>query len=260
MDYLNLQDQRRGQNDLSYCYDRIRSSSVLQFFKSRGYRFYNHSIFDFEGQPKHVLETFLPSKTRLITAQTFLSRFDRDLGFNLLSKLDLKRVVRLVTYLNQHNNEKILGLTTSVAAENSRAPKFVYAHLMMPHYPYYYDSSGNKLPYERITEGNQVNQKDYIGYLDWSNKKIHELVDNIKNSSPKPPIIILLGDHGFRHFERPVENRYYFLNFCSVYDPRSQTGMISDSSTTVNFFRQLLNHRFGQSLPLLKDSTIYLKD
>ena len=131
---------------------------------------------------------------------------------------------------------------------------------MMPHYPYYYDKNGKELPFDRLVEGNQVHQNDYIGYLQYSNKKLLELIDQIKNSSAAPPIIVLMGDHGFRHFTEPVDRKYHFLNLASVYFPNQSYSELKDSSSSVNLFREILNSQFSQHLERLKDSTIYLHD
>ena len=81
MNYLNLEGKDRDKPDLTYCYEMIRDNKLLQFLQASGYKFYNYSVFDFEGQPARTRETFLPAKTRLITAQTFLKRFDKEDSF-----------------------------------------------------------------------------------------------------------------------------------------------------------------------------------
>jgi hypothetical protein len=113
---------------------------------------------------------------------------------------------------------------------------------------------------ERLLEENQVNKADYIGYLQYANKKLLALIDHILQRSAKPPIIILMGDHGFRHFTEPVARDYYFLNLASVHLPSKNYGAFKDSLTGVNMFRAVLNTEFRQQLPFLKDSTSYLQD
>lgn len=260
MDYLQLQNNNRGQSDLTTSYQSIKNSSVVKFFQANGYQFYNYSIFDFEGQPGMRLENFLPEKTRLITAQTFLSRAKKDLFFNIITRLKSKKALKNATYSVRRNNERIYGQTWKTAEDKSKTPKFIYAHLEMPHYPYYYDKNGTEQPFEKLTEGNQSNKEAYIEYLQHSNRKLLELIDHILHSSSTPPIIILMGDHGFRHFTETVENKYYFMNLSSIYLPSGKYVSFNDSLTAVNFFRILLNTQFQQQFPLLKDSTSYLKD
>ena len=260
MNYLEIKNKERGQTDLAYCYKTISENKLLRFLRYNDYSFYNYSIFDFPGQPARVNETFIPVKTRLITSQTFLNRLNRDIRFNLITRLKSKSELKKLTYSNLHNNNNIYNLTRNIVEEKTVNPKFVYAHLMMPHYPYYFDKNGNEIPFEKLVEGNQSNQGDYIEYLQFCNKKILSLIDHILQSSPSPPIIILMGDHGFRHFRKPVENDYYFLNHLSVYLPNQNYSAFPDSLTSVNLFRVILNTEFQQRLSLSKDSTIYLQD
>jgi hypothetical protein len=158
------------------------------------------------------------------------------------------------------NNVNIYSLTWKLAEQKTASPKFVYSHLMMPHYPYYFDKNGMEKPFETLVEGNQQNKEAYIGYLQYANNKFLALVEHILKSSKTPPIIILMGDHGFRHFTNPVEAKYHFLNLASVYLPSKDYTGFKDSLSGVNLFRTILNTSFNQRLPLLKDSTSYLKD
>lgn len=260
LDYLSGKNVTRTGSNIAYCYQQIRTSSLIRFFQANGYKFYNYSVFDFEHQPAPVRETFLPVKTRLITSQTFLSRLQRDLWFHTITFLKSKKSIEDLTYYNQRNNQIIYDLTWRIAQQKDAGPKFVYTHLMMPHYPYYYDKNGKELPFGRLVEGNQVHKSDYVGYLQYSNKKFLELIDQIQRSSATPPIIVLMGDHGFRHFTEAVDKKYFFMNLAAVYFPDRAYSALNDSPSSVNLFRKILNSQFGQHLPLLKDSTIYLHD
>lgn len=260
MQYLDLEGRNRSKPDVTYCFEMIRDSRLLSFLRYHGYTFYNYSFFDFRGQPARVSESFLPAKTRLITGQTFLSRFDRDIRYHLITQFKSKSEMRRQVYKNKVNNENILDLTQKGAELKTDHPKFIFTHLSMPHYPYYYDKEGNELPYEQLEEGTQGNQQNYIGYLEYSNKRLLALVDHIMQSSKSTPLIIFMGDHGFRHFVEPVEQKYYFLNHASVLLPSKNYSRFSDSMSAVNILRAALNTEFGQQMRYLKDSTSYLRD
>jgi phosphoglycerol transferase MdoB-like AlkP superfamily enzyme len=187
-----------------------------------------------------------------------LSRIDRDLRFNLVTRFKSKTEIRKQAYSTRENNENIISLTANKATDKNTRPKFVFTYLRMPHYPYYFDKDGKEYPFEMITEGNQGNQQQYVEYLQYSNKRLLWLVDQILNSSAKPPVIVLMGDHGFRHFTQPVELKYHFLNLMSIHLPDKKYSSLTDTFTSVNLFRTILNREFGQQLPLLKDSTSFL--
>ena len=155
-----------------------------------------------------------------------------------------------------HFNDDILTLTQNIVHRASTKPKFVYTHLMMPHYPYYFDSGGKPLPLEKLAGLRKADPKDYAGYLQYTNQKLLDLVDHILQKSARPPVIVLLGDHGFRHPDMKTDPRFDFMNLNAVFLPERRQAAFYDSITNVNQFRVLLNTLFHQQLPLLKDSTI----
>ncbi|MEI9910535.1 MAG: hypothetical protein WDO71_13210 [Bacteroidota bacterium] len=257
MDYLDLNRDNK-QPLLAYSYQTIRNNQLLQFLEYHQYKFYNYSFFDFKGQPAHTQETFLPVRTRLITSQTFLSRLNKEIRFNLVTRFGSTSQTKLVTYANRENNETLFNLTLKTAAEKTKHPKFVLTHLMMPHYPYYYDKNGNEFPFETLLEEEKYNQQHYIENLQYTNKKLLELADHILKNSATPPVIIIMGDHGFRHFKQSVDVKYLFCNLMSVHLPGNNYSAFSDSMTTVNLFRTVLNTSFGQHLPYLKDTALIM--
>jgi hypothetical protein len=255
MDYLDMSARHPV---LGHTYETIRDNRFLSFLQYHDYRFYNYSYFDFKGQPSYTRETFLPNKTRLITGQTFLSRVRKELRFLLVTKFKSKSEIRKDAYFSRDNNEKLYGLTLTAIEQRTDQPKFVLTHLMMPHYPYYYDRNGKEFPFESLTEGNQTNREHYTEYLQYANGRLLALIDHILSSSPHPPLIILMGDHGFRHFNEKVDSKYYFCNLVSVHLPDNDYTAFTDSLTNVNLLRTVLNASFGQRLPYLKDTTIIM--
>ena len=165
-----------------------------------------------------------------------------------------------IAYEYLHFNDSILKWTNTVTTVNHQKPKFIYSHLMLPHFPYYFDSLGHPLPIEKLSGFRRTDVNDYIGYLKYGNKKIVALVDHILSTSPSPPVIMLLSDHGFRHPGKKIDRKYDFMNLNAVYLPGGNYSLFRDSMSNVNQFRVLFNTCFGLKLPLLKDSTTDLWD
>ena len=261
MELLSLKKGQQNFNTVGYSYEVIRNSRVLKFLSASGYRFYNCSIFDFDDQPAHKYTAFLPYGIKLVTAQTFSKRLADDFRQDVLDgKLGLKKLQKKIAYDNLHFNDTIMAITAKIATEKIKEPKFVYTHLMMPHYPYYFDSKGNPAPIEKLGGLNRVNANDYIEYLQYGNKKLLELTDKILSGSASPPIIIILSDHGFRHPEKNADPAYDFINLNAVYFPDGNYSRFYDGISNMNQFRLVFNQYFGQRLPLLKDSTTSLRD
>ena len=261
MEYLELKNTDRDQPDLNYAFRMINRNDVQNQLEANGYEFYNHSVFNLPGRPAPVEETFIPAKTRLFTSQTLVSRLYRDLGYHLVVTLKIRSVIEDNAYHELRNNTRLYELTRQVATTTSTHPRFVYTHLMMPHYPYYFDRTGKAMDPNRVLpEANNINRKDYIEYLRYTNQKILSLADHLLKSGSKPPVIIIMSDHGFRHFREPVEKKYHFMNLNSIYLPGGNYEGFYDSVSNVNQFRILFNSLFKTQYPLLKDSSIYLKD
>ena len=116
--------------------------------------------------------------------------------------------------------------------EQSNKPKFVFAHIQLPHHPYSYDSNGKLIEYSEIDEelDEKESNKRYIYQLKYANKKIMELIPKLISSSEHKPIIIISSDHGWafaHHFEKPLENNRKYLiqrhnNFEAFYLPNNE--------------------------------------
>lgn len=262
MNYLTgVSEQVNQLKDLPIILNTLKKNRTLDYFLSQGYSFYNYSIFDFNNHLAPVPPTFLPLKTISITSQTFTTRIRRDLGYHLITTLKIKNNLSDYYYKDLINNNKIYELTESIASKKTANPKFIYSHLIMPHYRYYFDKNSHPIPLEKIIDDAYCKDKNlYIEYLQYTNKKLLALIDNIKNSSDKPPVIILMSDHGYRQFKNnePEYKEYQFMNLNAVHFPDKNYSLLYNNISNVNQFRVILNSLFSQKIPLLKDSTIFL--
>ncbi len=255
MDYIeSLEKNIVNHRDMFVCRALIKDNNLLHFLKVRGYRTYNFSPFDFDNHKNFVVTPFFASRQSLITAQTFLNRFWRDMGYNFVSEATIRKAKEKHLF----NNEKIEAATRKAAAENTGSPKFVYTHIALPHHPYYYDSAGNRTPYNSTTHSFPDTKTDYIQYMHYSNRKLLSIIDHIRAVSAHPPVIILMSDHGYRQYTEPTDPYHYFTTLNAVLLPGGNYSAFYDGMTNVNQFRVLLNTQFGQQLPLLKDSTSFL--
>ncbi|MFN2437701.1 MAG: sulfatase-like hydrolase/transferase [Chitinophagaceae bacterium] len=259
MRYLeNLSSKSNDLENRNISYRQINDNELIRILKQYNYRFINLSLFDFAGQSTTIDNMFFLTRRKMLTAQTFTSRFKKDLGFNFVTRFKIDSEVKRWTYFTLKNNNKILDGIYSAVNTKTDAPRFIYAHLMMPHYPYYFDANGQPNAIETLWEDQQHLQKNYIDYLQYCNKIFLELIDAILQKSKTPPIIVFMGDHGFRHFTKSVDQQYHFMNFNSVYLPDKNYTGLYDSLSGVNQFRIILNKQFKTNFSLLKDSTSFM--
>ena len=261
MNYLpGLKGSNHDKKDLEICMDQMRSSPLLSYFEKEGYRFYNYSIFSFDGNPSYTTPTFLPQKTVPITAQTFTRRIVKDLWYHLATTFRMPSVIHRFKYADQINNEKLYALTEKVISKKSSTPKFVYTHLVMPHHPLYYDSAGNLYPISRLGDFHYHDTARRIGYLQYSNRKLLSLIDSIMKASANPPVIFLIGDHGIRELNKPIDDRYQFMTINAMLIPGSDYAGYYTGQSHVNQFRIFLNRQFKQQLRLLRDTSYLIRE
>ncbi|MBO9635968.1 MAG: sulfatase-like hydrolase/transferase, partial [Chitinophagaceae bacterium] len=137
-------------------------------------------------------------------------------------------------------------------------PRFVYTHILAPHFPYFRDRDGKLRPREKPGyEGWETGVNNpYTNYVHYNNGEIRKLVDTILQKTNGKAVILLLGDHGF-HLNMPDELLHWkFNNQCAVYLPNGQYDRYYDSVTNINQFRILFNTLFAQRYPMMKDSCI----
>ena len=261
MEYLKgIEGRNTSKEDRAICKQIINQSKLAQHLKSNGYTFINHSVFHFENEgPPTGSTLFTLAGIDLIASQTFFSRLNRDIRFNTIARFKMKNEMEQFTKNQWEAVQATYELTKEEATTQAGQPRFIYTHLMMPHYPYFFDRTGKPYPVETLMEGNQGRKDAYIEYLQFSNKKFVELIDHILKHSKTPPVIILMSDHGFRH-SPDIDPKYHFMNLNAVYLPAKNYSGFYDGMSNVNQFRVLLNTLFQQRLRLLKDSTSFLQE
>jgi hypothetical protein len=149
-------------------------------------------------------------------------------------------------------------------------PQFVFAHILSPHPPYLFDARGGPIDPEQAftfaenTTGDATPEENaaYREQASFITDQMTQVIDQILQASPTPPIILLQADHGsgagqdWESIEAAgVPQRTAILNAYLL--PERCRGMLYPSITPVNSFRVLFNCQFGTSLPLLPDQVFY---
>ncbi len=134
---------------------------------------------------------------------------------------------------------------------------FVFAHLVVPHFPYTFGPDGEPTSYHGQSATYQETAAAYAGQVQFINKEILKVVDVLLQDSKVPPIIIIQGDHGpLPDLATGGAQRMPILN--AYYLPGIQADkVLYPSITPVNSFRVVLDSYFGQNLPLLKDQSYF---
>jgi hypothetical protein len=238
----------------------IYHNELCEILQKQGYEINNYSIFDIKDAPVVITPAMTQLTWRSVLGQTFFNKLNRDIGWHFFGLFpeDYLPASRREKFEDDITRitETVEGIVSS-AKKKSGKPKFVYAHFLMPHETYYFDSSGKRLDI-LYTAKTLINKKDYINQVAYTNKFIMgPVIDSLFKYARRPFAVIIQGDHGYRNY--PADKVILeFENMSAVYFSDKDYSVFHDSLSSVNTFRIVLNKYFQQSLPLLKDSVINL--
>ena len=169
----------------------------------------------------------------------------------------------------QNFESQVVALKKLAVRPDKSTPQFSFAHILVPHDPYIFTTDGSTPSYsgDRTDEGVAETVK-YTNQLTYLNKRIKDLVANIRQQSPNAAIVIQ-ADEGpypseFRfqlkpgHYYDPAklaipQMKQKFSILASYYMPGFDMQKLKEINASVNTFRFILNNYLGYSLPLLPD-------
>ena len=139
-------------------------------------------------------------------------------------------------------------------------PKLVVSHIIKPHYPYTFDRHGN-IAHEigadgeiQFREWSDDHDPDaggaFYGQIDWLNSQLLDVIDSILADSKRPPIIVVMSDHGYIPGDAPI-NTHDIL--AAYYLPQHGRDAIYNGITSANVFRVILDYYFGLDIGRLDD-------
>jgi hypothetical protein len=144
--------------------------------------------------------------------------------------------------------------------------KYVFAHLLVPHDPYVFDSDGSFMDRAQVNE--QGHEESYRRQLSYVNDRIIQMVDRIIAGSGEDAVILLQADEGpfpdrYRASEwafqwrdatdAELEEKFGILFAMRVPGADLEAVGFHDAITPVNAFRVIFNARFGTNLPMRPD-------
>jgi hypothetical protein len=138
--------------------------------------------------------------------------------------------------------------------ESNGSPKFVYAHIPLPHPPAFFSSTGQPLlpNQSQVLNNPEQHSEAYQINLDFSKLLIEQMVMKIKKSSSRSFVIVIAGDHGYRgnHYFK-VEQKLKHAILFAVYFSDEDYKLANDSLYTPNTFRLIFKKYFDSSIQLL---------
>ena len=249
--YVNELSQQIGEDSTSITIPKqlIEQNEVMNFFQAAGYQFV------FMGSGYGVSQS-----NRFATQDIHCGQVDETIG-RFIATSFLRAPADRFRLIERDDRQRRLCMFHELEnMPNTESPKFIFAHVPSPHWPFLFDAEGNPVSLENL---NHDQLKDgYLAQLIYLNGRITRIVDAILENSASEPIIIIQSDHG-PAFESSMdtptkslyEERMRILN--AYYLPEEAKAVLYPSITPINSFRVVFNHIFATELPLLDDQSYF---
>jgi hypothetical protein len=157
----------------------------------------------------------------------------------------------------------------------NEGPKLVFAHILSPHPPFVIGAAGEDVtPEYRFSIRERDAWQGYVkGYADqatWMADELQKTVDGILAASRRPPVILIMGDHGpaslwieswrktksFRTSDEAVMAERLSI-FLALHLPDGEGGRVYPELSPVNIFPLIFERCFGEPAELREDRSFF---
>ncbi len=143
------------------------------------------------------------------------------------------------------------------------SPRIIHIHILAPHPPAKFDSEGRPANITKFFSLNpdqpsrkKYNHTMYLEEVIYLNKRVLQIVRDIKQTATRPVVIILQGDHGT--FDFGLGNKYDRIKILNAYYfSDGDYSLLYKSITPINTFRVIFNKYFKATLPFMPDLTYF---
>lgn len=274
--------QSKAQTVEPYHYS-IRYSSVIKQLKNLGYSYYHlGSWYEATNQTSLADRIFQPEGQLTLFGYTFtLDGFSKEhLNSSVYGKF-VQHGILIGNFQLLHYNTLSEADATPYKfeilkklADDQTGGRFIFAHILSPHDPYYFNADGSRSNYSgNNNSGLPVKQK-YLNQIQYLNSQMEEVVDKIKEKSGNQAIIVLQSDEGPYPIQLNGENFNYkavgdelgggdmrtwsdqdlqmkYGILAAYHLPGVTTGDLAAGGDSVNIFRLIFNKYFHANLSYL---------
>lgn len=261
----------------------IKYSPIVQDLKSLGYQFHEIGTWYEATDQAPLADHFYLQDSKLTVfnhefhLEGFSNSYLKDSVYAKLVNLNIKlgrfTILNLATQGQADMTKSALG-TLNYLADQSSGGRFIFAHLLIPHDPYFFNSDGSlALNADSNNIGQPIKQK-YLGQVQYINSQMKPLLDKIRRHSSGQAAVILQADEGpypiqlndqiFDQTQVSTEindldmNSWSdqdlamkYGNLAAYYIPQASNADLTSGGDNLNIFRLVFNTYFGQHLSYL---------
>jgi hypothetical protein len=243
----------RVSDDRTPAHELLERHEVGRFLKAQGYRYYHIGSWFGPTVSNPIADVNLSlgitsEFESVLRDTTILPAIDRVLGIESAEP----------TFRDRHREAALFEFRQLHRVATAPGPKFVFAHVLLPHDPYVFRADGSTITEEEADAEEEAEL--YAGHLAFVNGQIKDVVDTLlAGPEETDPIVIVQADEGpllCRSVDCPTDTTEYFrirfgiLN--AIYLPGSDH-LLPETFTSVNTFRTVFSEYFGADLEPLPD-------
>jgi hypothetical protein len=203
MDYLPALDERfaAGTADRALLRHLIKDSLVERIFRSLGYQLVAFETGFYFSEFDDADLYLRPSERGLLDGMsTFEVMLFKSSAGLVLTDFAAVLPSFLLPNMDQPNDDKRRDVlydleTLARLPQEGPTPKFVFAHILLPHEPFVFDAEGQPINYPETLDDAQY-KAAYRAQIEFLNQRMLVALGAIIEQSSTPPIIILQGDTG----------------------------------------------------------------
>lgn len=255
----------RDSGDRTPARELIQDHAVGRFLKAQGYRYWQlGSWFEATRTIDIADENIVLGATTefesVLRDTTIVPALERVLGTR-----DEATTTHDRTFRERVRDGTLFQLRQLRRVATAPGPKFVFAHVLLPHDPYVFRADGSV---ETETDSRATDERElYAGQLAFANDQIREIVGYLLSGpEDQRPVVIIEGDEGplaCRNTDCVSTTSDYLRirlgNLVAMYLPGVDVD-IPETFSSVNTFRLVFRHYFGADLPPLPDHSFTWPD
>jgi hypothetical protein len=167
---------------------------------------------------------------------------------------DVDSVGGQITFLPDHARMVSFTMRKIPALHDVPSPKFVYMHLMLPHFPFTFKADGSL-----VLPSGRGDWSNYLGNYQYTMVLIEGLVSDILTAADAEhlPVIIIQSDHGARNNDygkgvmADYPNEYKTLIVNAMRLPGCDQSALTQDMNPINTLPIVLNCYFDAAIPLV---------
>lgn len=248
-------------------YEMLRTHSVGRFLTSRGYRYIHLGTWWDATAASPLADVNL----RYGTSSEFATTFEHTTPVPAVRAVLGREGDEDTRSLKRNSTLYQFDKLEDLAAQDPARPRFVFAHLTIPHEPYVFDDDG---PITREEAAERSHTENFLGQVAYANRRISSLVERLlAGPDDEDPIIVIQADEGPHPLQYRIEEdgfvwtqasddelleKFRILN--AYYLPGLERSPIYEEITPVNSFRLIFDSYFDADLSRLPDEAYVFYD